>query len=345
MNESLPAAATQLDFLNKLQRILNEGLFVASYKFALVLAIAEMAIEKTPASDGSLPISLEELSERFISLYWHHTAPFAGSTVLSQNRGGQASAITLISQFRVHAPTLAAARRHSRWRGLVRKIARLLDEMPLWRLQLVGADRLDFLYEERLIDGAIVLRPGVAAFLKDQFGVVQALVQISWLSFVQNLPPNREILGATGDLADFLFGTDRSALRPIIAGLREVQRNACFYCGRRLDGEIEVDHFIPWSRYPRDLGHNFVLADRSCNQNKAEMLAATDHLKRWLERSGGSESEFQEIFSKTPFLLDADASFSVTHWAYDQAERAQSTVWVRGRETSHLTSEWRGWFN
>src|SRR5687768_12077662 len=119
MNEAPLTAATQLDFLNKLQRILNEGLFVASYKFALVLALAELAVEKTPAADGSLAIRLEELSDRFITLYWHQTAPFADGFVLAQNRGHQASAITLICQFRVHAPTLASARRHPRWPRLV----------------------------------------------------------------------------------------------------------------------------------------------------------------------------------------------------------------------------------
>ena len=344
MSDSLPNAVTQLEFLNKLQRILNEGLFVASYKFALILALAELAVEKKPEADGSLPIPLEELSDRFITLYWHQTAPFAGHVVLAQNRGGQASAITLISQFRGYAPTLAGARRHPRWGRLVNRIARLLDEMPLWRLQLAGADRLDFMYGERLDDGAIVLRPGVAAFLKEQFGVVQALVQMGWLSFVQGLPANREILGATGDLADFLFGTNRAALRSIMDGLRDLQRNRCFYCDRLFEDAIEVDHFIPWSRYPRDLGHNFVLADRGCNQHKSEMLAATGHLERWVARNRRDDAQLHEILAKTPFLLDADASFSVTEWAYDHAERAESVVWVRGRETSKLQAEWRRWF-
>ncbi|HEX2829760.1 MAG TPA: HNH endonuclease [Burkholderiales bacterium] len=340
----LPAAATQLDFLNKLQRILHEGLFVATYKFALVLALAELAVEKTPAADGTLAIPLGELSDRFITLYWHQTAPFVGGVVLAQNTGRQAAAVTLIAEFRAHAPTLAVARRHPRWHRLVARIGRLLDEMPLWRLQLVGADRLDFLYEEKLIDGAIVLRPGVAAFFKVQFGVVQALVQMGWLSFVQSLPTNRDVLGATGDLADFLFGTNRAALRSIMDGLRDLQRNRCFYCDRTLADAIEVDHFIPWSRYPRDLGHNFVLADRTCNQHKAEMLAATGHLERWLDRNRRDDAQLGEAFAQAPFVLDADASFSVAEWAYEQAERARSLVWVRARETTHLSATWRQLF-
>ena len=345
MAEAPLAAATQLDFLNKLQRILNEGLFVASYKFALVLALAELAVERPPAPDGTLAIPLHDLSDRFISLYWHHTAPFADGVVLAQNSGRQASAIRLISEFRVHAPTLAAARRHAGWHRLVARVGRLLDEMPLWRLQLVGSDRLDFLYEERLTeDREIVLRAGVASFFKAQFGVVQALVQMGWLSFVQSLPSNREILGATGDLADFLFGTNRAALRSIMDGLRDIQRNRCFYCDRALSEAIEVDHFIPWSRYPRDLGHNFVLADRTCNQHKAEMLAATAHLERWVLRNQREDRQLRQVFADAPFFLDADASFSVTEWAYEQADRARSLVWVRGRETSHLSGEWRRLF-
>jgi hypothetical protein len=113
-----------------------------------VLALAELAVEKGPLPDGSLAIPLDELSDRFITLYWHQTAPFAGGVVLAQNRGRQASAITLISGFRAYAPTLAAARRHARWTRLVRRISKLLDEMPLWRLQMAGTDRLDFMYED-----------------------------------------------------------------------------------------------------------------------------------------------------------------------------------------------------
>ncbi|MGZ9066429.1 MAG: HNH endonuclease domain-containing protein [Burkholderiales bacterium] len=334
----------QLDFLGKLQRILGEGLFVASYKYALILAFAELSVEKSVEPGDLLAIPLEELSERFIALYWRQTAPFAAGVVLAQNRGRQASAIKRISEFRAYAPTLAAARRHRQWRGLVTDIGRLLLVMPLWKLQRVGADRLDFLYEERLVDGAIVLRPGIASCFQQQFGIVQALVQMGWLSFVQRLPPNRELLGSTGDLADFLFGSERAALGTLIAGLTELQTNQCFYCGRSLSAQTDVDHFIPWSRYPRDLGHNFVLAHRSCNQNKAEMLAAAAHLERWLTRNHRDSAKLQEILAAARFVSDPDASFSVTEWAYEHAERAGSLVWVRGRETCRLSPEWRRLF-
>ena len=95
--------------------------------------------------------------------------------------------------------------------------------MPLWKLQLVGRERLDFLYEEQLVDHGIVLRSGIAACFRSQFNIVKALVQTGWLAFVQQLPLNRPVLGSSTDLAEFLFGSERSGLTVIAAGLRDLQ--------------------------------------------------------------------------------------------------------------------------
>jgi len=106
-----------------------------------------------------------------------------------------------------------------------------------------------------------------------------------------------------------------------------------------------VDHFIPWSRYPLDLGHNFVLAHASCNQDKRDMLAATGHLERWVERSDTKEAALRQVFDAARFPFDADASLSVAEWAYENAERAGALVWVRrSGQTSRLTAEWRRYF-
>ena len=209
----------EFDFLTKLQRILNEGLFVASYKYALLLSLAELSVEKETAPDGALRIELDELAERFITLYWRQVAPFGGPNMLAQNTGRQASLVNKIAAFKANAPTIASARRHARWTRLVKDTGRVLDEMPFWKLQLVGQERLDFLYEDWLIDGGIVLRPGIAVCFRSQFNIGKALVQTAWLAFVQQLPLNRPVLGSSTDLAEFLFGAERSGLTVIAAGL------------------------------------------------------------------------------------------------------------------------------
>ena len=336
------SGVAQLEFLTKLQRILGEGQFVASYKYALLLSLAELSVEKSIAPDGTLRIELDELAERFITLYWRQVAPFRGKGMLAQNAGRQASIIGKIASLKASAPTLAVARANRGWTRLVREVGRLLVDMPLWRLQLVGNERLDFLYEEHLVERGIVLRPGIAACFRAQFAVVQALVQTAWLSFVQRLPLNRPVLGSMTDLADFLFGAERSGLRVIADGVLGLQRGACFYCDGRIRDGGAVDHFIPWSRYPLDLGHNFVVAHASCNQDKRDMLAATAHLRRWVERNDNENAALTRIFDEARFPFDADASLSVAEWAYESAERAGALVWVRrAGQTSRLAAEWR----
>jgi len=41
--------------------------------------------------------------------------------------------------------------------------------------------------------------------------------------------------------------------------LADAQHGQCLYCLRRVSAG-HIDHFVPWSRYPRDLAHNLVLA-------------------------------------------------------------------------------------
>ena len=105
-----------------------------------------------------------------------------------------------------------------------------------------------------------------------------------------------------------------------------------------------MDHFIPWSRYPLDLGHNFVLAHGSCNHDKRDMLAASGHLERWVQRNDNEVAALGDVFNAARFPFDADASLSVAEWAYENAERAGALVWVRKGQTARLSGEWREWF-
>jgi 5-methylcytosine-specific restriction endonuclease McrA len=156
--------------------------------------------------------------------------------------------------------------------------------MPLWKLQKVGKERLDFLYENGGRNGTIELRKGVAYCFRKFHGLILDLVHGAWVRFVRQ--QNRDILGEASDLNEFLFGSERASLATVRPVLMEIQRGACFYCGTKLKvADADVDHFIAWARYPIDLGHNFVLADRSCNNKKRDRLPAFRHLAAWTERN------------------------------------------------------------
>ena len=71
----LPSAEAQLVFLGKLQRIFTESDFTATYKFALLIALADLAVELGADDGEELMVSIRQIAERFIQLYWRQALP------------------------------------------------------------------------------------------------------------------------------------------------------------------------------------------------------------------------------------------------------------------------------
>jgi hypothetical protein len=147
-----PTADEQIGFLVKLQRLLDEGSFVASYKFALLVALADLCIEHGNESGAPLDVSTDDIAERFVRYYWEQSRPYpapAEARVLRQNTGNQAAIVNLVRAARAeHGDSLASLMRdRTAWRRLVRQVAGVVRVMPLWKLQTIGQAQVDFLYE------------------------------------------------------------------------------------------------------------------------------------------------------------------------------------------------------
>src|SRR6516165_1165634 len=162
-----PTPDEQIEFLVKLQRLLDEWLFVASYKFALLLALADLSIEGGDDSGRPLPITTEQIAGKFIQYYWRQAVPYvapAEARVLQQNTGKQAAVVNIVEAARKeHGDSLTALMNDApAWKPLVREVAGVVRLMPLWKLQTVGQESLDFLYANTGIGKIIILHPGVA---------------------------------------------------------------------------------------------------------------------------------------------------------------------------------------
>ncbi len=226
------------------------------------------------------------------------------------------------------------------WRSLTSNVKRVVIDMPLWKLQTVGGERLDFLYENlNCTTNTITLKPGVAACFRAFYGLVRDLIQGAWVRFVQRLNANN--FGNLTDLGTFLFDQERSSLEAYKHILLDFQDRKCFYCQSDLRSSMEVDHFVPWSRYPADLGHNFVLAHPKCNRDKSDYLAAEQHLHSWADRNRQRADELAERFQHANLLHDCSASFRITEWAYEQVDKASGQVWLSRAVFQPLGADWR----
>jgi hypothetical protein len=290
--------------------VLDQGSFSATYKYALFMAILDLTIEKTTAGGPPTSLTTRELAEEVIELYWPHASPYEPVRRVLRQGGGQvdhqAEIVRAIDRFRQEvagAPEelhfRARLAQPKKYEQLVRFVEWKLIEMPIPRLQVMGRTEDRFLYEYSwdqsitrapvsayqdgkpgTFDNRLLLKPGVAERLVRLNGVLRPIIQREWAVMVASMNSLPE-----ATLETFLFGADRIPLDPVRQPLRELQANRCFYCDGRIAGACEVDHFIPWARYPDNGLDNLVAAHGRCNSNKRDHLAATEHLERWRQRT------------------------------------------------------------
>ena len=99
----------QLNFLRRIQWLLESSSYTSTYKFALLMAITNLSIESAIHDNSECGIPYEELAEQFVQLYWTQTLPFShqdDDSVLKQsNVGGQAKVITSILKLQKETKT------------------------------------------------------------------------------------------------------------------------------------------------------------------------------------------------------------------------------------------------
>lgn len=343
------SAEFNLHFLRRFQRLLDEGDFSATYKFALLRALADLAVEKPLEPGGYLTLSVREIAEKFIEYYWRQARPFRDS-LLFQSGKGQAEVITkIVNHQQTATQSMAEAKADRRgWESLVRKVARNVERDPLRRLQTLPARVDDFLYAppaERVTiaphEVIIHLKPGVAAAFQDFHPLIISLLEAAWIQRIVSIRSNGKVLADSDQLGEFLFGSERQALDGYRDVLLDIHGAACFYCAKKLQNRGNVDHFIAWARYPTDLGHNFVLSCRPCNESKHSHLPSVDLLRQWraanLDQAGVLSAEFQR--RKLPH--DESRSRRVAQWAYEQAELSGADTWDRRGRFLPLQDNWR----
>lgn len=342
----MSAMQQQLDFIAYIQRMLVEGDFSATYKFALLHAIADVCVEQTSLStpspfieQGKLAISLPTLADKLLTLYWHHAMPFSAehtgeSALLKQNTGAQSKVISVLFECQQNnIRTMRQLKQSPHYKAAFSAAMSTLKTGPLWRLQILARQEECFLYPHELFGvgkepKSIVLNAGIAQCFRRFYDLVVYLARNAWLQKIQSIKHNQVLIGRQSQLQEFLFGVDRNALTKAKPVLIDLQANQCFYCRKPMKSDVEVDHFIPFSRYANDLGHNFVAAHRTCNNNKRDFLAAPLHRTRWQEQN--LETHNQTISNELCdyFHCDAGTSLAVSNWAYQVAESSNAKLWL-----------------
>jgi 5-methylcytosine-specific restriction endonuclease McrA len=333
MRSVIPTAQEQLKFLKNIQLILQSGSFSSTYKFALLISLSRLSIEKGEDEGGTLILEYIDIAEKFIELYWKQAVPYAfhedGQLILNQNNGKQAAIVNQIILLRQSYSSLGLLRRDtSVWLKLLKQVAKTVKEMPVRYLQNINSQNFEFLYRLEYSNTQLTLLPQVMYCLRQFSEIIEELCQKRWIDYIRKNNCNAPILNKLPNLEQFMFEPSRNQLNAVANVLVELQECKCFYCNKEIKrNNYAVDHFIPWSMYPSDTGHNFVLADSSCNSKKSNLLASDEFLHKWQERNEEQDLIIVDKISVLGFLTDKERSHKVAEWAYEKGKENNYLVW------------------
>lgn len=217
-------------FAQRLLQLLDEGRFVATYKYAVLLGLLDVLVESVDER-GRAPaaVSTRRLAAKVVELYWTHTLSYDDHPApLRQNQQGQAQIVSLIIRFRektIGDATLPVGRarlkRPQDFERLVRAVEWKLIEMPLGKLQRVGDHSEPFIYtpswggvlkqsdvKADAFNGHLVFARGAGDHLLTSEPLLRPLVRAAWTSVVARINHLPQ-----ADLQDFLSAASASHWR------------------------------------------------------------------------------------------------------------------------------------
>jgi len=300
---------------------------------------------------GVTELPTRAIAEHVLELYYPQTRPYVDRNGIAHRTRQitlkSSPVIRAVETLRSFAESIGArdlqqvARRHpTQLARTVEVIEDTFVRYPIPLLQRVGAGVVPFLFAVDWPEGTSIrslrsrgldrirLLEGVADQLAVLGPMLRPLIELHWRRDVARWSA---ISTEDEDLQSHLFGRDRSTFPAIlVAGLRELQEGQCFYCRQPLEVRGEVDHFLPWSRWPNDAIENLVLADR-CNGAKSNHLAALRHVDRWRRRLHRDRTRLAQLAERAMWATASDRSEALTHTTYGHLAPG-TPLWIRGRE-------------
>lgn len=224
--------------------------------------------------------------------------------------------------------TVARTKNTKLWQSTIKDIASTIKKYPAKHLQS-AEDKVsrEFLYTYDSKSNLIILKPGIAYCFTRFSKIINKLCQQYWTEFVRKNRHNQIYFSDDIDLQQFLFHQSRQNLKVLEFILIDTQQGQCFYCHKPLENNIEVDHFIPWSKYPVDTTHNFVLTDHKCNNRKRDYLAEELFYEKWLERNQKHGHTIEQQAKTIGFITNQQRSETISQWAYQIAVEHEGLVW------------------
>lgn len=273
-----------------------------TYKFGLIKSICDQVYDlfEDPIQGYYLPY--EKLFAKFTENYWNLVNMY-GLKQMSYNGKSKYSKIELIIKEAVvgydipETVSFLSVNEKDRDR-ITRTVTTECKKC------VIGALYNDFegkLYAFDLHGSGIYLSDDAYKFISKYKMEIERLNYYSWARFLEKVNDDGALVRVLEklDLAT-PQRKDLSVYRELL--YKEFQEDRCFYCGKKLDKKVHVDHFIPWTFVKNDNLWNFVLSCPRCNLRKSDSLVSRDYLLKIENRN----SMLLELTGSTRDIIETE---------------------------------------
>jgi SAM-dependent methyltransferase len=283
--------------IDRIESILNADKKVATYKLALIRALCDMALTAHARArwepDGRVSISITDLAERWILYYW----PLVDSRefipqINGESTGGKPiafrSALSELTEHfsrqgrlngfaKVKADQLLSMEEQRLYGQVLRIVSNTIVKGPVkYAGGARGVQEFEFDAAGRrvLVDGAVWEELTLMGhWIRD--AVILRWADMTWRLSAGVLPRGKILdrLVLTSDPARF----DES-VRQFYAGLQPMLE--CVWSGRKLVGDFDVDHAIPFALWQDSSLWNLFPAAKIVNNQKRDGLPSREIVRR-----------------------------------------------------------------
>lgn len=266
----------------------------STYKFGLIKSIMDNLFNCVEDGKGYL-LNYDYIFEKFTENYWNLVIKYNLSQIRTDGRSDKSQLESILIKASKNNSIVSKLEYSSIESDVRREIAS--DIKKACKKYVMGALYKDFegvLYDFNNAEERIIIKEPAYKFMVKYKKELEIMNYYSWAKLLEKINPE----DMTSRLLDKLeLATPKRNNLSVYCQIlfEEFQECNCFYCGKKLNKSIHVDHFIPWSFVKDDKIWNFILTCPSCNMKKSNKLPNYEFVIR-IERRN-------ELLNKSKNLL------------------------------------------
>lgn len=283
-----------------------------SYKFGLLKSLLDNSFNGEITSKG-IRYTFDELFYKFTYNYWNLVVKYH-LIQMRQAKTNSSKIEQILKSSVVNNTALSLLDFESIDENTKNKIVKGVKSEC--KKYVVGALYGDFegtIYSFNIKDEVLYLNPCIYDFMLKHKMDLEKLNYYSWAKFLEEVNKDNELIRVIDKLE--LATPKRNNLTIYRNILRkEFEENNCFYCGKKLQRKVHVDHFIPWSFVKDDKIWNFVLSCPTCNERKNNKVPSIRYLKIIEARNNKIKDLSNELIKEDLKFYSDDMMFNM--WKY-----------------------------